>query len=379
MSVKKILFLTGTRADFGKLKSLIDITSKDESFEVSIFATGMHLSITHGYTVDEIEKCGYKNILKFINHTESCTMDQILAQTINGFSECIHSLKPDLIVIHGDRVEALAGAICGALNNILVAHIEGGEISGTIDEVIRHAVTKMSHIHFVANETAKRRIIQLGELEKNIFVIGSPDIDAMLSPNLPTISEVRKRYEIDFSEYSIAMFHPVTTEIEMMPLYAKNFVDSIIKTNDKMVVIYPNNDLGYKFIIDEYNRLVENKNFRIFPSIRFEFFVVLLKYSKYLIGNSSAGIREAPYYGVPTINIGTRQNNRAISSGIINCGYHEKEILQAINKAKNTFVEKTNFFGAGNSYKLFIDLLRGNQIWAIDKQKHFNDIKMNDA
>lgn len=379
MPEKKILFLTGTRADFGKLKSLIDITSKDKNFEVSIFATGMHLSTIHGYTVEEIEKCGYKNILKFVNHTESCTMDQILAKTINGFSECIHNLKPDLIVIHGDRVEALAGAICGALNNILVAHIEGGEISGTIDELIRHAVTKMSHIHFVANETAKRRIIQLGELEKNIFVIGSPDIDAMLSPNLPDISEVRRRYEIDFSDYSIAMFHPVTTEIDLMGEYAKNFVDSLLKSNDKIVVIYPNNDLGYKFILDEYSRLEGNKNFRIFPSIRFEYFVVLLKHSKYIIGNSSAGIREAPYYGVPTINIGTRQNNRALSGGIINCGYQEEEIIQAINNAKSTYVEKTDLFGAGNSDKLFVDLLRGNQIWSIDKQKHFNDINLSNA
>jgi len=379
MPGKKILFLTGTRADFGKLKSLIDITSKDKNFEVSIFATGMHLSTIHGYTVEEIEKCGYKNILKFVNHTESCTMDQILAKTINGFSECIHNLKPDLIVIHGDRVEALAGAICGALNNILVAHIEGGEISGTIDELIRHAVTKMSHIHFVANETAKRRIIQLGELEKNIFVIGSPDIDAMLSPNLPDISEVRRRYEIDFSDYSIAMFHPVTTEIDLMGEYAKNFVDSLLKSNDKIVVIYPNNDLGYKFILDEYSRLEGNKNFRIFPSIRFEYFVVLLKHSKYIIGNSSAGIREAPYYGVPTINIGTRQNNRALSGGIINCGYQEEEIVQAINSAKSTYIEKTDLFGAGNSDKLFVDLLRGNQIWSIDKQKHFNDINLSNA
>lgn len=178
---KKLLFLTGTRADFGKLKSLIEISNKSSEFEVYIFATGMHLSSIHGNTIEEIEKCGYKNIEKYVNHTDQCSMDEILAKTILGFSEYIKNIKPNLIVIHGDRVEALAGAICGSLNNILVAHVEGGEISGTIDELIRHAVSKMSHVHFVANKIAKNRLVQMGELEETVFVVGPPDIDAMLS------------------------------------------------------------------------------------------------------------------------------------------------------------------------------------------------------
>lgn len=379
MQPKKILFLTGTRADFGKLKSLIQITTHTEEFEAYIFATGMHLSNLHGYTVEEIEKCGYKNILKFVNHTESCSMDQILAKTIQGFSECIRSLKPDLIVIHGDRVEALAGAISGALNNILVAHIEGGEISGTIDELIRHAVSKMSHIHFVANEIAKRRLIQMGELQENIFVIGSPDIDAMLSPNLPSIEEVKQRYEIGFNNYGIAMFHPVTTEFDYMEQYAKQFVDAILLSNDNLVVIYPNNDLGYTFILEQYNRLKGKSNIKIFPSIRFEYFVVLLKYSEYIIGNSSAGIREAPYYGIPTINVGTRQNNRALSKGIINSDYSADCIVNAIKLAKVSEIQKADLFGDGNSDKKFINILSVKSFWNIEKQKQFNEVKLYNA
>jgi len=149
---KKIVFLTGTRADFGKLKSLISILDQHEQFEVYLFVTGMHLDEKYGYTVHEIERCGFKNIYQFENHHEDGLMDITLAKTINGFSAFTRSLKPDLVIIHGDRVEALAGASVGALNNYLVAHIEGGELSGTVDELIRHAVSKLSHVHFVANE-----------------------------------------------------------------------------------------------------------------------------------------------------------------------------------------------------------------------------------
>src|SRR5215831_7001960 len=179
--MKKIVFLTGTRADFGKMKSLIEVMRKNISFEVHIFATGMHMDNKYGYTVHEIEKCGYNNIYKYINHDNESMMDITLSRTVEGLANYVRMIIPDLIIVHGDRIEALAGAIVGALNNILVAHFEGGELSGTVDELIRHAVSKLSHTHFVANEEAKKRLIQMGELEESVFVIGSPDMDVMLS------------------------------------------------------------------------------------------------------------------------------------------------------------------------------------------------------
>lgn len=372
--IKKIVFLTGTRADFGKLKSLIEITSHSENFDVNIFVTGMHLSKIHGYTYDEIIKCGYKKIKKFENHEEGYSMDQVLANTIIGFSVYIQKLKPDLIILHGDRVEALAGAISGALNNILVAHIEGGEISGTIDELIRHAVSKMSHIHFVANKTAKKRLIQMGEVARNIYVIGSPDIDAMLSNNLPNIEIVKRRYDIAFQEFIIVMFHPVTTEFEYMNEYATSFVNAILKLQENIIVIYPNNDLGYKYILNQYKRIKNTKNIRIFPSIRFEYFITLLKNCKYIIGNSSAGIREAPYYGIPTVNIGTRQNNRSLNDDIINCNYDEKSILIAVSKINGLSLKKSKQYGKGKSDKKFFEIICNQKFWLTQKQKNFKEI-----
>ena len=319
--IKKIVFLTGTRADLGKLKSLMLVSQNSKNFEVHLFVTGMHLNPSYGFTVDEIVKAGFKNIYQYINHDSTLFMDRTLAKTINGFSEFIYQINPDLIVVHGDRVEALAGAIVGSLNNILVAHIEGGEVSGTIDELIRHSVTKMSHIHLTSNVEAKKRLIQLGEFEKSVFILGSPDLDLMDEEKLPDLKKVKNYYDVTFDDFAIAMFHPITTEYENIKSYSKNFLKSLIESDTNYILIYPNNDLGSKEILEEIEKIKSSARIKIFPSLRFEYFLRLLKESQFIIGNSSAGIREAPYYDVPTVNIGTRQNNRAQLDTIYNCSY----------------------------------------------------------
>lgn len=374
--MKKIVFLTGTRADFGKIKSLIQILQKNEEFEPHIFVTGMHMQQEYGFTVLEVEKSGFKNISRFENQTHETTMDLTLSKTIEGFSPYINQLKPDLIVIHGDRVEALAGAIVGSLNNILVAHIEGGELSGTIDELIRHSVSKLSHIHFVSNIEAKNRLLQMGEIEASIKVIGSPDIDSMFSNNLPNLNTAKKYYDITFSNYAIAMFHPVTTENDLIAEYAENFTNALIESNLNYLVIYPNNDLGSKTILESFKKLENNTRFRVLPSLRFEYFLTLLKNADFIIGNSSAGVREAPYYGVKTINIGTRQLNRVVNKSIINCNYSKSDILKSIKEIDSMPFFKVNIdFGKGNSAVLFKEILEENSFWNIAKQKQFNDYK----
>jgi UDP-N-acetylglucosamine 2-epimerase (hydrolysing) len=368
------VFLTGTRADFGKLKSLMSILQNHEAFEPHIFVTGMHMLERYGYTLIEVQKTGFKNIHTYKNHTHETTMDLTLAKTIEGFSAYINELQPDLIVIHGDRVEALAGAIVGSLNNILVAHIEGGELSGTIDELIRHATSKMSHIHFVANDLAKNRLIQMGELPASIYTIGSPDIDIMFSNTLPDISEVKTYYNIPYDDYAVAMFHPVTTEIETIEAYAKNFVTALIKSEKNYVVIYPNNDLGSEKILEAYKQFEGNTKFKIFPSLRFEYFLSLLKQAKFIIGNSSAGIREAPCYGVSSINIGTRQHNRASHSAINNVGYNSNDILESIRDLKTVKIQDQSFYGNGDSSNEFLKSLSLESFWKINHQKQFKDI-----
>ncbi len=372
--MRKIVFLTGTRADFGKIKALVNSIEDHPDYEPFLFVTGMHMLEAYGYTVIEVERSGFKNIHKYKNHTDETTMDLTLAKTIEGFSEYVKSIKPDLIVVHGDRVEALAGAIVGSLNNILVAHIEGGEISGTIDELIRHSVSKLSHIHYTSNESAKKRLIQMGELENSIFTIGSPDVDIMFSDRLPHIEEVKRYYEIEFNKFSLAMYHPVTTEYDRIENQAKQYVEALIESEKNYVVIFPNNDLGSKHILKAYEKLRENHRFKIFPSIRFEYFLTLLKKSEFIIGNSSAGVREAPYYGIPTINIGTRQQNRVLSKSILNCEATKADIMDAIKNLGIIRPEVVEVFGQGNSAQLFLDSLELPDIWDINHQKQFNDV-----
>lgn len=373
--MKKIIFLTGTRADFGKIKPLITILDADKDFEVFLFVTGMHLQWEYGYTLLEIERCKFSNVHTFDNHTHESTMDLTLGKTIQGLSSYVKQINPDLIVVHGDRVETLAGAIVGSLNNYLVAHIEGGEISGTVDELIRHSVSKLSHIHFASNEQAEKRLIQLGEIEESIFVIGSPDIDIMFSNFLPTIEEVKEYYEISFSSYAVAMFHPVTTELVGIKEAAENFIEALLEDKRNYVVIYPNNDLGSSLILKEYEKIKKNPRFRLIPSLRFEYFLTLLKSASFVIGNSSAGIREAPYYGVPVINIGTRQNNRFEHSEILNVDYSKPGILEALSNIKEEkYIPEEEAFGVGKSAEKFLKSLQEEAIWKINHQKQFKDL-----
>lgn len=371
---KKILFLTGTRADFGKIKSLIAAVDINPDFEVHVFVTGMHLQKEYGYTLIEIERCQFTIVHTFENHTHETTMDLTLAKTIEGLSAYCQQVQPDLIVVHGDRVETLAGAIVGSLNNRLVAHIEGGELSGTVDELIRHSVSKLSHIHFVSNEEAAKRLIQMGELESSIFVIGSPDIDILFSKDLPDLKIVKDYYDIPFEHYGIAMFHPVTTEAKDMQRYAENFVAALLDDTHNYVVVYPNNDWGSQSILTAYATLKNNPRFRVFPSLRLEYFLTLLKHSQYIIGNSSAGIREAPYYGIPIINIGTRQQNRAIHADIINVSYEQEAISNALRTIDAHQVQPVQaIFGDGNSTRLFVEVIAKKDLWSINHQKQFRD------
>ena len=374
---KKILFLTGTRADFGKLKPLITKVKESPRFEYQIFATGMHMLARYGSTVNEIRKAGFDRIFSFINqdHAIGPQMDLVLANTVQGLSLYLREFPADLIVIHGDRVEALAGAIVGALNNVLVAHVEGGELSGTIDELIRHAVTKLSHLHFVSHEEAKRRLIQMGEAPESVYVIGSPDIDIMLSGELPALSDVMDKYGIGFADYGIAMYHPVTTEQETLPAHADAFVKGLLGSGSNFVVIYPNNDAGSDVILRRVLELAQSPRFRLIPSMRFEYFLTLLKHAKAIVGNSSAGICEAPVYGVPTVNVGTRQANRFLYPSIVNVADDAAAITHALEHLPQA-VPPSLHFGKGNSAALFVAHLATRELWSTPRQKLFRELSL---
>ncbi len=355
---KKIIFVTGTRADYGKLKSIILAVQKNKKFETHVFITGMHNLNIYGNTHEHLQKDKISNRYRFKNQNINEAMDKITANTINGFSKYVKKINPDLIVIHGDRVEPLACAIVGCLNNILVAHIEGGEVSGTVDEILRHSISKLSHIHFVSNSKAKSRLIQLGELKKNIFIIGSPDIDLMLS-KLPSVKQLKKKYEIEYNKFAIMLMHPVTTSPDKIEQNATILIDCLIKSKFNYVILFPNNDYGSSYIIKTFQKLKNNSKFKIFSSMRFEFFLTLLKNAHFIIGNSSSGVKEAPYYGVPTINLGSRQNNRSKLKSIKNSEFNKLKILNLINHFKKKKIRLKTFMeiGKGNSNQKFLNII----------------------
>jgi UDP-N-acetylglucosamine 2-epimerase (hydrolysing) len=374
-TMKKIIFLTGTRADFGKLKPLIQQVERSDCLESHIFATGMHMLPQYGTTAHEILKCEFNNVYFYNNRAFSLGMDITLANTIYGFSCYIKEVGPDLIVVHGDRAEALAGAIVGSFNNIRVAHIEGGEVSGTLDELIRHSVTKLSHVHFVANERAHERLIQLGEKAESVFVVGSPEIDIMLSDTLPSLEEVVQRYDIPFHQYGILIYHPVTTEANLLHARIRAVVDAVLESGQNYIVILPNNDAGSEVILKEYKRFEGHDTIRVFPSIRFEYFLTLFKHSRFMLGNSSAGVRQAQIYGIPSINCGTRQDGRNTAKSIFTVPENKQAILRLVNRIVRSGMkfEPKYTFGNGNSTTKIMQILNSEKVWELPLQKRFED------
>jgi len=346
----------------------------DGEFICEIVATGMHLMRNYGYTFNEIQIAGFSNIFPMFNQdsTISQKMDLALASTIVPFSHYVSERSPELIVVHGDRVESLAAVIVGSLNNVKVAHVEGGEISGTIDESLRHAITKLATIHFVSNDTARRRLMQLGEEESSIHVIGSPEVDIMLCGNLPDIATVRERYEIAFPDYAIIVYHPVTSEIDSIEAYAEALFSAAEKSGVNFVVIRPNNDLGSVFINKRIDRIQAKERFRVLPSMRFEYFLSLLRDARFVLGNSSLGVREAPVYGVSTINVGSRQSRRFEAASIVNVHENYEAILASIRNPPRR-VAPVQAFGDGHAADRFLRLLKSAELWKTPTQKQFVD------
>lgn len=373
-SEKRLLFVTGTRADFGKIEPLARV-ARDAGFAVSFFITGMHMMKRYGETRLEVRKFTGAEFFELVNQRENDELDFVLAKTVLGFSDFVYEHKPDLVIVHGDRTEALAASIVCAMRNIRSAHIEGGEVSGTIDESIRHCNSKLCTHHFVSSNQACARIKALGEGEERISVIGSPELDTHRQSSVVSIEEVRDYYDIWFDEFGVAVFHPVTSEADSMGEQADCLFGSLVESGRNFVVISPNNDPGSSQIFKVIERLPTH-SFRIIPSMRFNYFSRLLKSAALFVGNSSVGVREAPFLGVPSINVGSRQNERAHSPSISKClSTDVASIGQRIKELWGKRFEPSMEFGDGFAAKRFIDILCLEEFWEVSLQKNFNEYK----
>ncbi|GAB1364440.1 UDP-N-acetylglucosamine 2-epimerase [Rhodobacter sp.] len=369
---RSILFLTGTRADFGKLEPLA-AAARDAGHRVGFFVTGMHMLDRYGLTKMEVARMPGVMVHDFVNQRPGDPQDMVLAKTVTGFSDYLAEHRPDLIVIHGDRVEALAGALVSAMNYVRSAHVEGGEVSGTIDEVFRHCNTKLCTHHFVSSEAAARRVMALGEPAENIHVIGSPELDFHARPSGVTLEEVKARYAIPFAEYGIATFHPVTSEQATMGAQAQALFGALAESGRSFVVIAPNNDPGSEAIFAVLDRLPAER-FRVLPSMRFAHFSELMKNAACMVGNSSAGVREAPFLGLPSLDIGTRQSNRSDAASVTACEAADTATIAGFLAREwgRRHVPDAGF-GQGSAAGRFVQVLADAAFWDRPLQKAFRD------
>lgn len=373
-----IAFFTASRADYGKIKPVI-LEAKRKKIKFKIFVTGTHLLKEYGNTKNHIIKdFGKKNLIIFKNQNFGESHKLIFKKTVNRFTIALEKKNFDCVFIHGDRIETLAAASVLTFSKIRIAHVEGGELSGTVDEMIRHSVTKLSHLHFVTNSAAKKVLIKSGEDEKNIFITGSPDIDLFDRSLRPTIEEVKKRYGIIFKEYIISFLHPVTTDSKIeTKKKAKIYFETIRHLNNESIIQFvPNNDDNSDEILHILKKKLTNKpNIKILKSMRFEFYLTLLENSKLILGNSSSAIMEAPYFNVPAINVGDRQSNRYGLDLVINTSFSKKNIMNSIKRVKKIKLKFKPIFGNGDSAKKIINVLLSKKFNKFKIQKTYNRLK----
>ena len=370
---RRLLFVTGTRADFGKLEPLA-VAARDGGMEVGFFVTGMHMLDRYGLTKHEVHRTEGARVHEFLNQRPGDPQDIVLAKTVVGFSDYVIEHRPDLIVTHGDRIEALASTLVAATNYIRSAHIEGGEVSGTIDEVFRHCNTKLAFAHFVSSEAAAARVRALGEPPEAIHVIGSPELDFHAQPSGVTLDDVRQRYGITFAGFGICVFHPVTSEAATMGAQATALLGALQASGRAFVVIAPNNDPGSEAIFNVLRALPPDR-FRVLPSMRFAHFSELMKHAACMVGNSSAGVREAPFLGLPSLDVGSRQNGRSDAPSIKVCAASDRAaILGFLTNDWGRAWPRHTGFGTGRAADRFVTVLQDDAFWARGLQKEFRDL-----
>lgn len=355
---RKIFIITERRADFSRFKPVIKLIEKDKELDYDLVVTGLHLLEKHGYTINEIKKEGFKIFSTFDMFLEDedsgGSMVRAYAEAVKKVTYDIEKSKPDIILSGFDIAANAAVTLAGAHMNIPVAHIQGGEVTGTIDESIRHAMSKFAHYHFAANEDACQRLIKMGELPGSVFNVGCPSIDALF--NVQEDKKILNRFNLS-NPYFLLIQHPVTSEIKHSKNQIKKTLDAIEKSGFMALIILPNNDAGYSKIIDQ----IQSSKITSVETLSIDDYVNLLRYSSGLLGNSSSGIHEAASFNIPVVNIGSRQQGRLRPDNVIDVDHDVDEIIGGINKCLEIKQKNTSFnnpYGDGKSAQRIVNLLK---------------------
>ncbi len=386
--MKKVLYVTGSRAEYGIMKRLLLKLNEDKDIELSIVATAMHTDKKYGETYKVIEEDGLK-VDKLIDieldNSNNQKVIYSMAICLQEFGQYLFEKSFDAVILLGDRYEILSVAIAAAMHNIPIIHLHGGEITlGNYDEFIRHCITKMSKLHLVSTEEYKRRVIQLGENPKFVHNIGSLGAENSFKLKLLNKKELIERFNISEKEYFLIVFHPETVTGNDIEKQTKNLLEALdlFKKEYNFIFIGSNSDTGSNVIYRLFYDYTLENNYKFLTSVRPEEYLSLIKYSKGLIGNSSSGLIEVPSFGIPTLNIGDRQKGRVRGKSVIDVSIDKEEIKNGIvkmldEKFRNIVKSEKNPYIQENSlekaYQIIKNFLFSDEIKEI---KEFFDINL---
>ncbi len=364
---RKICYITGTRADFGLMQSTLQAIHRADDLELSMLVTGMHLSEQYGNTVADIEAAGLPvtaRIAVDMKLTSGASMARNIGRMLGGFVDALERVRPDMVLLLGDRGEMLAGALAAIHLNIPVAHIHGGERSGTVDEPVRHAISKLAHFHFVATEGARERLIRMGEFAEHIWVTGAPGLDGIVAAAAVGRNELVCEAGFDGSKaVALMVYHPVLQEAAVAGQQTGRILDVLQQQGVQVIAMQPNADAGS----DEVRRILAGRSadtgIRVATHFPRERFISWMAAADLMIGNSSAGIIEAASFGTPVINVGSRQNLRERNANVIDVDFDGTELEEAIVRAlKGGRLERHNIYGDGQAASRILALLRKTPI-----------------
>jgi GDP/UDP-N,N'-diacetylbacillosamine 2-epimerase (hydrolysing) len=364
---RKVCVVTGTRADYGIYLPILNKIVTHPALELQLLVTGMHLSPFYGETIKEIEKDQFPISAKvdiLLQNDNEGAMARSIGIGIMGMTQAFEDLKPDIVLVLGDRGEMLAASIAASHLNIVVAHIHGGEVSGSIDESVRHAITKLSHIHFPSTLKSAERIQRMGEDSWRVFQVGAPRIDTIKSVELPTINQVFDKYDIPFEHvpYSMFVFHPVSTELAGVQSQIEECMEALKELNEKFIVIMPNSDAGNQEITNAYKKYSRDPRFVFIDNFSPLDYLSVLKNANSLVGNSSSGIIEAASFQIPVMNIGDRQRGREQSANVLNVSADKEQIVKAFKEITSESFRSSlngveNIYGDGRTSERIIMVL----------------------
>ncbi|MEZ7495051.1 UDP-N-acetylglucosamine 2-epimerase [Leeuwenhoekiella aequorea] len=383
--MRKIAVITGTRAEYGLLRPLMQAIKEDEHMHLQVVVTGTHLAPEFGMTVHEIEDNDFfidKKVECILSSDTVTSVTKSIGIALLGFTDVFDSLKPDIIVLLGDRTEILAAAIAALIANIPIAHIHGGEVTeGAYDESIRHAITKMSHLHFASAEVYRKRIIQLGESPDNVFNVGAIGLDSIKSLKLLNKRDFEQAINFKLAMKNVLVtFHPVTMENQTAKDQFQEIIDAIhFFEKTHVIFTYANSDRDGQIInqmIDQY--VIDNPQTSIsFKSLGQLRYLSALKHIDAVVGNSSSGIIEAPYFGISTVNIGDRQKGRILHKSVIQTAPNKQAIIKSLekvfkNETKEQIAYQKHLFGNGAATVQIMKILKNTE--KIELKKKFNDL-----